>query len=194
MTAELPFTSITNVTRTLRSAATVTESPFTLEQQIQDWGGSVWEYEIEFAVRQGADGRRLAAFFAALRGPVGTFTFRDPYIVNPPALGTVLVNGASQTGNSLVTDGWSARPMLAGDFFSLGTGTALRLYQLTADAIPSGGNATLQFIPALRSSPANNAALNVINPGVLLRLVSPAPASIGLADLYRFTVTAREAI
>lgn len=194
MTAELPFTSITAVTRTLRAAAAATESPFTLEQQVQDWGGAVWEYEIEFAARQGPDGRRLAAFLAALRGPVGTFTFRDPFIQNPPALGTVLVNGANQAGTSLITDGWGARPMLAGDFFSLGTGTALRLHQLTADAVPSGGAATLQFVPALRSSPADNAALNVINPGVLLRLTSPVPANIGLADLYRFTITAREAL
>jgi hypothetical protein len=104
------------------------------------------------------------------------------------------VNGANQTGNSLVTDGWGTRRMQAGDFFSLGAGSSLRLYQLTADVVPSGGNATLQFVPALRSSPADNAALNVVNPGVLLRPTGPIPAQIGLADLYRFSLSAREAI
>ncbi len=194
MTADLPISRITGVTRTLRSAAVAATSPFTGTQQVQDWGGSWWEYEIEFTALQDAEGRRLAAFLAALRGPVGRFTFRDGFIRNPLGLGSPLVNGGGQTGNSLVTDGWTGSGLLAGDFFSLGAGSALRLYQVTADAPPSGGACTLQFVPALRSSPADNAALNVVNPGVLLRLASPAPAQIGLADVYRFSITAREAI
>lgn len=192
--AELPITAVTSVTRTLRGAVGVSTSPFTGTQQVQDWGGAWWEYDIEFSIRQGSDGRRLSAFFAALRGPADTFIFRDPFIENPAALGTPLVNGASQTGSSLITDGWGTRPMFAGDFFQLGTLGTTQLYQITADAAPSGGNMTLQFVPALRSSPANNAALNVVNPGVLLRLSSAVPAAIGLADVYRFSISAREAI
>lgn len=194
MSAELPVERITRVTRTLQAAAGADTSPFTGTQKVQFWGGEWWEFEIEFAVTQGADGRRLSAFFAALRGAVGTFTFRDKFIRNPVDLGAPLVDGAGQTGSTLITDGWGARGMNAGDFFSLGTGTSLRLYQLTADVVPSGGAATLAFVPALRSSPADNAALNVVNPGVLLRAQSPIPVGIDLADLYRFTLTAREAL
>ena len=84
--------------------------------------------------------------------------------------------------------------MYAGDCFQLGTTTTTRLYQLTADVNPVAGAATLNFIPRLRTSPADNAALNLINPGVLLRLTSPVPASIGLADIYRISITAREAL
>jgi hypothetical protein len=197
MTAELPITRVTNVTRALQAAAASgpgVTSAFTGTQQPQDWGGRWWSYEIEFAVLQDADGRRLSAFFAALGGVAGTFTFRDPYIRNPVGLGAPSVNGAGQAGTTLVTDGWGARGMSAGDFFSLGSGTALRLHQLTADAVPVAGAATLQFVPALRASPADNAALNVVNPGVLLRASGPIPAQIGLADLYRFSLQAREAI
>ena len=192
--AELPFTLVTSVTRTLQTATAVTSSPFTGTQQVQDWGGEWWAYQIEFTVRQGADGRRLSAFFAALGGSRDTFIFRDPFIENPPALGSVLVNGAGQTGNALVTDAWSGRAMYAGDCFQLGTTTTTRLYQLTADVNPVAGAATLNFIPRLRTSPADNAALNLINPGVLLRLTSPVPASIGLADIYRISISAREAL
>lgn len=194
MTAELPVTRVTAATRTLRAAAVATTSPFSGTQQVQDWGGTWWEYEIEFAVSQDAEGRRLSAFLAALRAPVGTFTFRDPFIVNPSGTGSPLVNGGGQTGNTLVTDGWGGVGLKAGDFFSMGTGSALRLYQLTADVTPSGGAATLSFVPALRSSPADNAALNVANPGVLLRPQGVVPVQIGLAHTYQFSISAREAI
>jgi hypothetical protein len=194
MTAELPISRVTNVTRTLQSAAVAVSSPFTGTQQAQDWGGRWWSYEIEFSVLQDADGRRLSAFFAALGGAVGAFTFRDPFIRNPANLGGPLVNGAGQTGTTLATDGWGSRGMSAGDFFSIGSGASLRLHQLTADAVPVAGAVTLQFVPALRASPADNAALNVVNPGVLLRASGPIPASIGLADVYRFSLQAREAL
>jgi hypothetical protein len=119
------------------------------------------------------------------------------WLVNQTIAGTPIVQGASQTGSSLVTDGWpvSATVMQAGDFFSLGSGADIRLYQVSADAVSNGsGVATLTFHPPLRSSPADDAALNVTNPGVVLRLTGSAPASIGLADFYQFTLSAREAI
>jgi hypothetical protein len=194
MNDELPLTLVTNMTRTLRAAVAVTTSPFTGTQQVQDWGGRWWEYEIEFAATQTRDGRKLSAFFAALGGAAGTFVLRDPYIDNPTGLGTPLVKGGGQSGSTLLTDGWTGTGLYAGDCFSLGTGADFRLYQMTADAPPTAGNATLNFVPPLRSVPADNAALNVTLPGVLLRATSPIPAQIGLGDIYRFSITAREAI
>lgn len=193
MSAELPLTLIRNITRRLATSVGSSTSPFTGRQQVQDWGGEWWEYEIEFATTQGLNARRLSAFFDALGGIRGTFTFRDPSILNPTGLGSPLVNGASQTGNSLVIDALGGT-LRAGDFFSMGTGAAIRLYRLTADAVPSGGNATLQIVPKLRSSPTDNAALNITNPGVLLRAASPIPTSIGQVDKHAFSIMAREAI
>lgn len=194
MSAELPITNVTDVTRTLRTAVATVASPFTGTEQVQDWGGAWWEYEIEFAIsRTAADGKKLAAFLAALGGKGGTFTFRDPFIRNPVSLGTPLVNGGGQTGNALISDGWS-KGMAAGDFIQLGSGSTTRLYQLTADFTPSAGNATLQIIPPLRSATVNNEVITVASPGVLLRLNDPAPTRIGLGDFYRFSIKAREAI
>lgn len=194
MTVDLPISRVTNASRSLGAAATVTRSPFTGSRQVQDWGGSWWQYQIEFSTIADAEGRRLSAFLSALRGPVGSFIFRDPFIKNAVGLGSPVVNGAGQTGNTLVTSGWTGTGLVAGDFFSLGSGSALRLYQVTADAPPSGGAATLQIIPALRSSPASGAPLNVVNPGVLLCVDGPIPTQIGLADFYQFSISAREAI
>ena len=194
MSVELPFTLVTSVTRTLQTATAVTTSPFTGTQQVQDWGGEWWTYEIEFTVRQGADGRRLSAFFAALGGSRGTFIFRDPFVGYPTGPASVLVNSVGQTGNALTVDGLGAQVMLAGDFIQLGALGTTRLYQVTADATPVAGGATLQIVPKLRAPSVNNAAVNIRTPGCLLRLTSPVPASIGLADIYRFSISAREAL
>lgn len=100
--------------------------------------------------------------------------------------GTPLVNGAAQTGSSLVTDGWSlaaANRLKAGDVFTIAavykvnpitkqsTGE-LQQFVVTADAASdAGGNATLSISPAIVTSggnqnvdaaPADNAAITVL--------------------------------
>ncbi len=194
MTAELPLTLVRRVSRHMAAARTFATSPFTGTQQVQDWGGRWWEYQIDFATAQGPSARRLSVFFDALAGGVGTFTLRDPSIQNPSGLGSPLVNGGGQSGASLVTDGWTGSGLRTGDFFSLGTGSGIRLYRIAADAVPSGGACTLQFVPALRSSPVDNSALNVVSPGVLLRPQGVIPTEIGRVDQHVFSITAREAI
>lgn len=190
----LPQGAVRQVRRTLTTAVAVQKSPFTGTEQVQDWGGEWWEYVIDFAPVGYAQGKALSAFFAALGGRRTPFLFQDPTIRNAAGVGVPQVNGAGQTGNSLATDGWSATGLQAGDFFSLGVDAATRLYQLTADVVPVAGAATLNFIPKLRVSPADNAALGVVSPAVLLRLTGPVPTDIGLADIYQFSITAREAI
>lgn len=99
--------------------------------------------------------------------------------------GTPLVNGASQTGTSLVTDGWTAAAatrLKAGDTFTIAnvfqvnlqsresTGR-LQSFVATSDAASDGsGNLTVSIYPALIASgqnqtvnslPADNAAITV---------------------------------
>ena len=78
--------------------------------------------------------------------------------------GTPLVNGASQTGSSLVTDGWpnTTLVMKAGDVFKVAGLNAL--YRIRDDLTSDGsGNGTLTINPPVASgnSPANNAALTL---------------------------------
>lgn len=194
MTIELPLTLVRRVRRQLSASRAFATSPFTGTQQVQDWGGRWWEYEIEFAVTQGANARRLSVFLDALEGGVGTFILRDPSISQPVGINNCLVNGTSQTGTSLVTDGWVGPGLRAGDFFSLGLGATLRLYRVTADVVLTSGAGTIQFVPPLRSSPADNQIVNNINPGVLLRPQGVIPTEIGRVDKHQFTISAREAI
>ena len=80
--------------------------------------------------------------------------------INVPNYGTVLVNGGSQTGTSLIVDGLTATPQ-AGDVFKI-AGVDL-VYTITADASVSSGGATLAINPALDSSPADNAAITFLS-------------------------------
>ena len=103
-----------------------------------------------------------------------------------PLGGTPLVNGASQTGSSLVTDGWTASAasrLAQGDVFTIAnvygvnpqnrqsTG-ALQQFVVTAAVSSDGsGNATIPIFPAItltgafqtvNALPADNAALTIV--------------------------------
>jgi len=76
--------------------------------------------------------------------------------INIPSYGTVLVNGASQTGSSLIVDGLTDVPQV-GDTFSVAG--VEKIYTVTATVTVTSGGATLSINPALDSSPADNAAV-----------------------------------
>ena len=80
--------------------------------------------------------------------------------INIPNYGTVLVNGASQTGTSLIVDGLTSAPQ-AGDVFKI-AGVDL-VYTVTSDASLTDDDATLAINPALASSPAENAAITFLS-------------------------------
>ncbi len=190
----LPLTLVTSLERRLVTSVAEARSPFTGTSQIQDWGASWWEYQIEMAVSQGANARRLSAFFTALGGLRGRFLFADPSIEVPLAVGPPYVTAAQSAGAStLQTAGWGLG-LRAGDFFQLGADVTTRLYQLTADVTPIGSEAALAFVPPLRASVPVGTLLGLDAPSVLLRLTAPVPTVIGRADQHRFTFSAREAL
>lgn len=190
----LPLTLVSSLERRLVTSVAEARSPFTGTSQIQDWGASWWEYQIEMAVTQGAKARRLSAFFAALGGLRGRFLFPDPSIEVPVAVGNPYVTETQVAGAStLKTAGWGLG-LRAGDFFQLGSDAATRLYQVTADIVPLGSEAVISFVPPLRTSVPAGALLGLSAPSVLLRLTAPVPTVIGRADQHRFTLSAREAL
>ena len=79
--------------------------------------------------------------------------------------GTPLVNGASQTGSTIATDGWpnSTLVLKAGDLVTFATGPTL-VYDITADVTSNGsGVATLPVSPNVFAggSPGNNDAITI---------------------------------
>lgn len=190
----LPLTLVTSLERRLVTSVAEARSPFTGTSQIQDWGASWWEYQIEMAVTQGANARRLSAFFAALGGLRGRFLFPDPSIEVSLAVANPYVTEAQVAGaTTLRTVGWGLG-LRAGDFFQLGADVTTRLYQITEDVVPTASEAVISFVPALRSAVAVGTFLGLEAPTVLLRLTASVPTVIGQADQHRFTLSAREAL
>lgn len=85
--------------------------------------------------------------------------------------GSPLVDGAAQTGGALVTDGWPnniPNVVRAGDVVSLAGDNIV--YENRTDASSNGsGQATLNLVPNLRVSPANDAVITTT--GVTYRVI-----------------------
>ena len=105
----------------------------------------------------------------------------QPYTTGSFSTSTPLVDGASQTGSSLVTDGWSSASLKRGDIFTIGgvntvnpvsktdTGV-LQTFVVTADISDTAGAMTIAISPSIvvsgslqtvSASPANNAVITV---------------------------------
>lgn len=193
-----PLTLPTNkkpgpVTLRARSVVAEARSQFTGASQVQKHQGQWWEFEAGLPNMLRADAEVWISFFLSLNGKQGTFLFGDPNgeTARGAATGTPLVNGASQTGDLLITDGWTGGVtgiMKQGDYFSLGTGTSTRLHKVIEADVNSDacGNATLRIWPDLRSSPANNDALDVTAPKGTFRLISnEMPFNIKAPNIYQ---------
>jgi hypothetical protein len=140
-------------------------SPLTKATQRLLLGGARWIATYSLPAMNRTQASNWKAFFDLLEGGVNTFNAFDPDCTTPrgAATGTPLVNGGSQTGSSLITDGWSASiiALKAGDYFSVNS----ELKRATADATTNGsGQVTISFKPALRSSPSDNAPITVQKP------------------------------
>ena len=147
-------------------------SPLNGTVQTLELPGSRWAATLRFDNLNQADTRTMVAFLAKLRGRAGRFYLYDHSLAAPRgiATGTPLVKGASQTGASLITDGWTISQtgiLKAGDY--IGVNGELKI--VTADVNSDGiGDATLSIEPPLRSSPADNAAITVTRPTCTMML------------------------
>jgi hypothetical protein len=151
-------------------------SPFTGAMQITASSGQIWTGSVTFKPMNQAEASDVQAFIAKLRGRYGTFEYADPDIIargNRGAGGTVLVNGANQTGKTLAVDGMTPNSTIArkGDYFSFGTGSGKRLHMYTEDLLSdASGEGTATFEPNLRNAPADNTQLEMAAPRGAFRL------------------------
>lgn len=197
----MPSSGIKSVRITPISVVSESRSPFTLAQQVQEHQGQLWQAEILLKPMKRANAEEWISFLLKLNGKRGTFLLGDPAGTTPRGLatGTPLVNGAGQTGNSLVTDGWTASQtniLRAGDYIQLGTGSSARLYKNLEDVnSDGGGNATLTIWPNLRSSPGDNSAIVTASAKSNFRLATNEMAfDISDAMIYGIAFPATEAI
>lgn len=179
----------------------VLDAPHSLKQQVQRFGGQLWSAEIELPDMPRAVAAPWTAFLLAMGGRYGTVLVGDPAAPAPlgAATGTPLVDGASQSGGTLATKGWSASVtgiLKAGDYIQLGSGAATRLHQVIEDAdSDSGGLANLTLWPDLRESPADGAAIVSQSPKGTFRLTSNDSGwTTDARGLYGVTLSLIEAV
>ena len=175
----------------------VAASPFTGQQQIQNWNAGWLEASLSYPPMAHATFQAWAAFLLQLRGSGNIFQFGDPLGAAPrgSAAGTPLVKGANQTGYSLAMDGFTssaAGVLLPGDWIQVG----YRLYRnLTTVNADGSGNATATIFPALRESPADNASIVTTNAKGVWRMKNNTPHwTVDANRHYSLTFEIREAI
>lgn len=162
-----------------RSVVSMARSPFTGHQDIQVFQGQWWEVDASFPPLDSEDFDIIVSFFLSLNGREGTFLLGDPSKATPRGTassspGTPVINGGSQTGDSLNGTGAPASAtgyLKAGDYIQIGSGSAAKLHRVLEDTDTDGsGNFTVTIWPCLRSSPTNGNPIVVSNTVGLWRL------------------------
>lgn len=184
---------------TPESAVAIIESPWTLNPEVQENQGQRWLFDVQLPIMNGDDAAEWEAFFLSLNGRAGTFLMGDPLraVARGVATGSPQVNGGSQSGQSLITDGWTSgvtNILKKGDWIQIGTGSTARLYRQLVDLNSDGsGNATLTLWPniTLSNSPADNAPLTVASTKGVFRLSDEnVPFSADTAQLSTYSFRA----
>jgi len=198
---QFPSQCVREITIRAKTIVGFNSSPFTGQQQVYKHQGQWWEAEMSFPPMKREKAEEVAAFLIKLNGRFGTFLMGDPVNTSPRGVGTgtPLVKGASQTGNELITDGWTANTtniLKAGDWIQLGTGSASRLHKVLQDVNSDGtGTATLTIFPNLRSIPADNLSIITQNPKGQWRLsTNDIDYTIQTGQFYGITLACMEAL
>ena len=179
----------------------VSSSPFTGQQQVYKHQGQWWEAEVSLPPMKRDEAEQVVAFLIKMNGQYGTFLMGDFLSTAPRGIGTgtPLVNGASQAGDELVTDGRTVSTtgiLKAGDWIQLGSASTSTLHKVLDDVTSdASGNATLNIFPNLRSAPDDNAIITISSPKGRWRLASnETDYAIDNASIYGMTFACIEAL
>lgn len=170
-------------------------SPLSGAVQTVEMPGARWVVSFSLGALDAADAALWRAFTAQLRGQAGRFYLWNMARPAPRgiATGTPVVSGAGQSGNTLVTTGWTPGTsgiLKAGDFF----GVNGELKMCVLDATSNGsGVATLTFEPPLRSSPADALTITTVKPTATFKLDEDSVRWVtGAAGLDSISIAATE--
>ena len=182
-----------------RNAVGRSESPFTYQEQVYDYGGAVWQVNGTLPLMEKETAEKYVSFLLKLKGRFGTFLFPIP-LATPQgvATGTPLVKGGGQVGSELTIDGLTPSTLnifKAGDWINLGSGADTRAHKVLNDVDSDvSGEVTLDIWPPIRTSPADNATVTVNNCKILLRLTQDDGYSIDINKHYFVQFSAMEAL
>jgi len=147
-----------------------TRSPFTGKRQTRKRPYDIWGFVGNLMPLDPMDAGAMRSFLMQLGGQSNNFRLPVPGAKYPLSkfTGTQgLVNGAGQTGKSISTDGWSINSQILadGDYFNIGDELKVCVGNIASNG---SGVAVINFEPPIRAIPADNAAIRVRDPYVLL--------------------------
>lgn len=154
------------------SAVVMNASPYSGHQQVQSFQGEWWEASVSLPLMNREEAEEWMSFLMLLRSSSNTFMMGDPEGATPRGTptGTILVNGASQTGTALDLKGFTASAtsvFKAGDYIQIGT----NLYKVLTDTDADGsGNATVEIFPRVRTAHADEASVTTSSAKGIWRL------------------------
>ena len=198
MSGSFPLTPSPSAIKIQSLAPTRVSVSHSLRRSTRTTGAQRWVVTADWEGLTRSQFAPIQAFVIAQRGQWDSFSMVLPGHKAPQgvASGTPLVSGASQSGRTLVTKGWSASVngiLKAGDFIGIAGQT--KVYIVTSDAnSDASGNATLNIEPALMTVPTDGAALTVRNVPFTLALASDT-IEMGVQPpvLYNFSLSLVEA-
>lgn len=161
-----PITQAMTAEFTFKYARARSPSEYNFNQQVYVHEGNIVEAVISLPKMLQDDALEWVGFLAALRGAEGTFDMGDPSRSVPRgnAGGSPRVRGASQSGYTLISDGWTpstSNILRRGDWIQLGQYLHMIVMDVDSD---SQGIAQLDMATSLRFSPANNSTIIVNSP------------------------------
>ena len=181
-----------------------TESPFTLNQQLQQWPGQEWLLELTLPPMLYAQAEQWISFLGALFGKWGTFLMGDYNRPTPqgPMSGTPLASGSNANGLNVINLRGAAASVtnwaVAGDYIQLQvSGAPQRLYKVLENASSdAGGNvSSLTIFPNLRETVPDGTAIVTTNCAGTFRLAAnQQPWKIDRDKVYTISFKAKEAI
>jgi len=183
------------------NAVAMSMSPFTYKQQVFAHQGQRWEADVTLPPMKRSDAEQWVAWLVSLKGLRGTFLMGDPVgcTARGSLGGTPLVNGASQTGDTLNIDGCTASQtpwIKAGDYIQLGSASSASLHKVLIDAnSDSGGQVLLDIWPNINVAQADNATVVTSNAKGVWRLANnESNWSINEIAVYGLTFGCTQAI
>jgi hypothetical protein len=181
-----------------------TQSPFTLERQLQKHQGECWEVDLTLPpIRNRVVVGQWQAFFAAMESGRYSFMLGDPDFTAPlgVATGTPVADSAGSPSVNLARDRvlhvkgltpGTSGILLRGTRLQLGSGENARLHMLLTDSDSDGsGNAALDIWPALHTDIADEAAVVITNAKGCFELTSNVGWDSDEARVFGFSFAAR---
>lgn len=193
----LPTTKIRDVTIRAITKTALSESPYSGVEQAYEYDYQKWALDINYPPLTQTQAQELIGYLLSLNGRANTFTFTLPDAAFPilgNAFANGLVNGGSQTGSSVESDGWPANMeslLKAGDYIGING----RLYMVTADVdSDASGEATISIWPNIRAINDND-EIKITERSSTFRLTSPnIEYNINIAKAYGVSISILESL